>query len=190
VGDAIHEGYSDYLAASYVSEANNTDATLVGEYALRNCTPLQRELATLKVYDGADELSDPHVSGLVWASALWRLRDEFGVSVADHIAVKSLFYQSTTPGFFDAIEALVKADADLYAGAHETRIRQIFYNEAKFLGSLTDVFQDADNKIVKVGLRGCSAVHTQGGRPAWTATLILGLLWLGATLVVGRRWRA
>lgn len=183
VGDALHEAYSDYLAASYVSDLNGADVTLVGEYALSECTPLQRQLNTLRPYDDSDSANaDPHTSGISWASAFWKLRTEFGVSVADLLAIKSLFFLSANPGFVESIEAVVKADQAVYQGAHVARIRTLFYSEVKFTGSAS-INPDG---VADLGFKGCGAVHTS--KPAQLGTLILFLTWLGSTVVVGR-WR-
>jgi len=190
VGDVIHEGYSDYLGASYVSESSTTDTAVVGAYAFSECpTNYQRNLAIKKVYDDSISYSSPHRPGWVWASALWELRGEWGSSVVDPLAVKSLFYLSVEPGFLESIEALIQADKSLFGGVHENRIRQLFYDERKFLGSLTGVFQDEDKKIVKLGFQGCATV-THPTHSSGAASLALLLVWLVSTVWLGRRGRS
>src|SRR5262249_15313812 len=85
VADALHEGTSDYLAASYVSYANNAEETLVGQYGFQACPAVQRQLNTVYTYAGPaeGEIEDPHLSGLSWASALWNLRTQFGRDIVD-----------------------------------------------------------------------------------------------------------
>jgi hypothetical protein len=181
VGDALHEGYSDYLAASHVSAASGSSVSKVGEYAFQYCKAFVRDVSVLRVYtdnlgsSGSDPTSDadPHNSGLSWASGLWKLRDELGVEKTDLIVMGSLFYLSTKPSFVEAVEALVQADGSLNGGNNSERIRNLFYTEVKFLGSSTDVFRDPARGIVEVGLRGCA--HGPSGRGSFGGA---GFLWL------------
>ncbi|NDC25690.1 MAG: hypothetical protein EBZ49_16385, partial [Proteobacteria bacterium] len=101
----------------------------------------------------------------------------------------SLFYLSVEPGFLESIEALIQADKSLFGGVHENRIRQLFYDERKFLGSLTGVFQDEDKKIVKLGFQGCATV-THPTHSSGAASLALLLVWLVSTVWLGRRGRS
>lgn len=180
VGDALHEGYSDYMAASYVSDLVSADITLVGEYALQECTALQRQLNAVRPYENSEADEDPHTSGISWASAFWKLRTEFGEEIADLLALKSLFYISTQPGFFDSVEAVVKADEALYAGTHVDRIRTIFYTEAKWTGKLSM----GSDGIAEIGFKGCGSVRA----PVQSATTaLLFFMWLLFTLQIGRR---
>lgn len=181
VGDALHEAYSDYLAASYVSDLNGVDVTLVGEYALWDCTPLQRQLNTLRPFVDSDTSnSDPHTAGISWASAFWKLRTEYGMAIADLLAIKSLFFLSSNPGFVESIEAVVKADQAVYQGAHVDRIRQIFYDEVKFVGTA----QVGTGGIAEVGFKGCAAAH-HSSKPD-TRGIILMLSWILLTVGLGR----
>lgn len=181
VGDAIHEGYSDYLAASYISELTGTDVTLVGEYALSECTPLQRQLNTLHVYDDANsDNADEHIAGLSWASAFWKLRTEYGVAVADLLALKSLFFMSAAPGFIESVEAIVKADQAVYGGVHVDRIRTLFYETV----NLTGGGPVPSNSGVDLGLKGCAATHLSGAESPLSSLFFLS--WLGMTVFFGR----
>jgi hypothetical protein len=189
VGDAIHEGYSDYFAASYVSEHTATAVTKVGEYALQDCAPLQRELATLRPYENSEADRDPHTSGLSWASGLWKLRTELGVSIADLISLKSLFFLSTSPGAAESVEALVRADQAVYGGVHVGRIRTLFYDEVKFVGGQSGVFRDSASGIAEVGFRGCSVSYPMqfvSGPVSPGLNLLSTLLWLISTLGLAR----
>jgi len=184
VGDALHEGYSDYFGASIVSAHAGSDITKIGEYAFQNCSYYQRDLSTLRVYANGDaERRDSHVAGLSWASGLWKLRTEIGQAAADLIAMKSIFFLSTQAGFAESVEALVKADKALNAGVNVSRIRELFYGELKW-GSLEgDIFRDREAGIVEVGFRSCSSA----AMPAHpTSTGLLWILWMSLTWGVGR----
>lgn len=186
VGDALHEAYSDYLGASYVTEAAGRNVTLVGEYGLQNCSALQRELATLKVYANDDATKDSHIGGLTWASGFWKLRTEYGVSVVDKLVLKSLTFLSTSPSFVDSVESLVKADNALYDGVHVTRIRQLFYDELKIIAGNSGIFRDSSKGIVEMGTKGCSSVSYSSHPLSAVSTLALFIFWLCSTITAGR----
>lgn len=184
VGDVIHEGYSDYFGASY----SNVD--IVGKYAFSTgFKDSQRDLKSTKSFDQSALYESPHEPGLVWASSLWELRNLLGSVKVDLLALKSLFYLSTNPGFIDSVEALVQADKSLNGGANETRIRTLFFDERKFLGSLTGAFQDDEKKIVKLGFQGCANVENTQSDSAFPAVTVF-LIWLASTLWFGKHlWR-
>lgn len=188
VGDVLHEGYSDYFASSYVTQKKGTDTNTIGAYAFQNCSNVQRDLSSKKVFNDTEIYSSPHRPGWVWASGLWELRTRLGTGGADKadaIALRSLYYLSSSPGFIDSVEALVQADKALYQGVNETLIRTLFFDERKFLGSLSGVFQDTDKKIVKVGFQGCSSIHKKSDQSA-VISFVLLLVWVGVTLGLGR----
>jgi hypothetical protein len=191
LGDVIHEGYSDYFGASYSSQNSGQDTHTVGEYAFsRDYQTSQRDLSIKKVFSDSTAYSDPHTPGWVWASALWELRDTLEATTVDLIALKSLFYLSTTPGFIDSVEALVQADRSLNGGVNEKTIRTLLFDERKFLGSLTGAFQDEDKKILKVGFQGCANANSKSSETGFP-TIGIFLLWLISTVWGGRRiWKS
>lgn len=183
VGDAVHEGYSDYFGASIVTENAGTSTTKIGEYAFQNCSYYQRDVDTLRVYTNGDAERDAHVAGLSWASGLWQLRKELGQTTADLLTMKSIFFLSENVGFAETVEALVKADKALNGGANVARIRTLFYEDIAWGSREGNVFRDASAGIVEVGFRSCSS----GGAPiAGQATLALAALWLGLLWAIGR----
>ncbi|MFM8269789.1 MAG: M36 family metallopeptidase, partial [Pseudomonadota bacterium] len=202
VGDAIHEGYSDYFGATYalqkalvetpsLTDSQKTTISTVGGYAFReDAKSYRRNLESKKVFSPSISYDEPHTPGWVWGSALWELRDRIGNStLVDLIALKSLYYLSTTPGFIDSVEALVQADKSITGGRNEATIRTLFFDERKFLGSLGQAFQDGDKKILKVGFQGCANVTPQPTDSSFP-TLAIFLLWLGTTLWGGKRlWK-
>lgn len=186
VGDVIHEGYSDYFSASYVTESSGTSTDVLGEYSFPVNSGLRRDLTEKKVLDNDELYSSPHAPGWVWASALWELRGLIGTSFTDNIALKSLYYVSTIPGFVDTVEALIQADRVLYSGVHESTIRRLFLDERKFIGTLSGVFQDSEKKIVKMGFQGCAAISSRQNEKSWVLTLIAIVIWIGMTFGLGR----
>lgn len=191
VADVLHEGYSDYLGASYVTwnDSGKTDTYVIGAYGFQHCENLKRNLSSNSVFNPDFAYVSPHRPGLVWASGLWELRSSLGPSTVDQIALKSLYFLSTSPGFIDSIEALIQADRSITGGLNETRIRTLFYDERKFIGSLTGAFQDGDKKILKVGFQGCANVE-QAENPSSKVSYAVLLLWLLGTLALPKMRRS
>ena len=192
VGDALHEGYSDFAAASAISHLNSTNVTLLC-VSFPACSGVRREIATLKVYEESSDSEDPHLSGLTWASALWKLRTKLvaenpatGAATVDKIALKSLYFLGTNPGFVSSVESLVKADRALNSGANVASIRTLFYTEAKFLGSSESPFKDPNTLETFVGFKGCGGIelhsHNEQSQFSGAVFLVWGLL----SLFLGR----
>jgi len=187
VADAIHEGYSDYGAATHLTELNKPTSVTLGLVALPACTGARRDVSILRVMGQSSDDSDPHFSGLSWASGLWKLRVTYDATVVDQIALKSLYFLRASPGFVSAIESLVKADQALYAGVHVDKIRQIFYNEVQFLGSAAESpFKDVSTLEANVGFKGCSGVYLSEFEASSSASGMACLLWGFITLFLGR----
>jgi hypothetical protein len=190
VGDVIHEGYSDYFGASHViatAAANavaTTGAAVVGEYGFQECTFYERDIGTIReIAHSAAEGGDPHLGGHSFASGLLDLRTTYGALIVDRIALQSLFLVPAEPGSLEAVEALVQADELLYAGAHVTEIRDVFYNQVKFLPNADESFRDGNRAIRELGMRSCAAIHTPG---EFGGSGALALSWLFALLAAGR----
>ncbi|MEZ4751161.1 MAG: M36 family metallopeptidase [Bdellovibrionota bacterium] len=194
VGDALHEGYSDYIGATQINRLNAEATPLVteiGEFAFKNCEAFKRDIGQLKVYSDTssstpqNDFSDPHIAGWTWASGLWNLRESLGRATTDLLVVKSLFFLSTNPGFLESIEALVQADQALNGGANVSTIRSLFYNQLKFVGSLnTSLFKDQDSLLFEMGFNSCLGVPRSARS---LPTFLGGLMWLLLTLGWGRR---
>lgn len=192
VGDHLHEGYSDYFGASQVTQDSGATVTEIGEYAFQNCPNIKRDISQIKVFTDqgssteTEDFADPHIGGWSWASGLWSLRETLGAATVDLIALKSLFFLSTNPGFIEAIESLVKADEALNAGANVDLIRTVFYDTVKFTAGANGV-SPVEVQSLDVGFKSCLSVHLGAAQPG-AATLIF-LLWLLVTFRTGKRWR-
>lgn len=194
VGDVIHEGYSDYFGASHVSLESGLDAFEIGKYSFQTCAPVIRNIGTLRpLENSAAEGNDPHVGGHTFASGLWKLRSEFvteygatvGIRNLDKLALQSLFYLPTKPGFITVVEALVRADNTLFSGSHVVRIRQVFYDEIKFVGGQSGVFSDSAARVANVGFQSCLSVKGQRYLPGTSWALFFS--WLLLTVGLGKR---
>lgn len=194
VGDALHEGFSDYFAASHVvanSGGNTFGAKILG-YAFKNCPTVIRDIAVLRPYQVTNSRIAHYEVGLTWASGLYQLRSEFiteygAVKNADLLVLKSQFFLTPNPGYIEAVEGLVKADQALFSGGHVARIRALFYNELKFINGGASPFRNTESLVAEVGFRSCSsAAFPLGGNP-WASLGALGL-WLMSVLATGRAW--
>ncbi len=161
IGDALHEGLSDYFAVSYVSKINNSDITKVGEYSFKNYPDIQRDLSILRPYQSDEIIGDTYSVGLTFCSGLWSLRDSLTPDEVDKLVIKAMLFIPVEPNYNDIIEALVKADNALYDGSHVSLIRELFYETLKFYGGSTIKFWDKQRAIYDIGFRGCASIKNQ-----------------------------
>lgn len=133
-GRALHEGWADYWAASYVRglvEAGlllRTDWDFVFRWDSGDGTIwLGRRIAFAGRYpedthcDGEDTPRQPcdiYEDGLLWATVLMEIQDVLGKAVTDRLALAAALYLSPPATFRDAAQALLQADMDYYDGAH------------------------------------------------------------------------
>jgi len=185
VGDSLHEGYSDYGAATYLTQLNGTDVTL-GLKLAPVCSEVRRNVGTLKVYAEVTAPDLIYQAGLSWASALWQLRKDYNKTVADKLAYKSLYFLGSNPGFVGAVESLVKADRALYAGVHVDRIRELLYSEVKFLGSASESFKSPETLEARVGFKGCAGVNSPQSGTENISSSVCFLIWGFITIGLGR----
>ena len=129
-GQALHEGWADYWAASYMrhlveQEAlRRTDWRMLfkwdsGDGAFWN----GRTLDKAGIYPEDTRCDDdPHCDiyedGRFWATTLMDVYTELGRTVTDRLNLASHAYLSHPVTFRDAAEALAQADRDLYEGRH------------------------------------------------------------------------
>ncbi len=138
---AMHEGYSDYHAASFTSDPQ------IGEWVTR-CTDTGdlREILNSKTYFNDDNYNDveyawcaadsrylnskysAHANGMIWSGALWDLRAALGSSITDFLVYKGLVYKHASgTTFLDGAEGIVIADQNYYNGTHVSSINSVFY---------------------------------------------------------------
>jgi len=120
-GMAMHEGYADYLANSYMGDPE------LAEYVGDFYTGLGylRTLANSKHYP--DDLDgESHDDGEIWGGALWDLRQVLGGSVVDELVIAGAGLLGSQSTFSDGMLALVAADSTVFTGDNEDTIRTIF----------------------------------------------------------------
>lgn len=119
---ALHEGYSDYHAASFTNDYE------IGEWVTRgydHLRTLDSEPGDFH-YSDYDEVSytindpgTPHANSMIWSNALWDLRDELGASTTNFLVYKGLVYQhGTNTTFMNGREGIITADQNYYGSAH------------------------------------------------------------------------
>lgn len=141
-GQALHEGWADYWAASYarslVDGSNNyrTDWRTLFKWDSGDGSIWQgREMTFAGKYpddiycDTGGFQCNIYDDGLLWASTLMEVYDDLGRTVTDRLALASHAYLASPVSFRDAAEAIIQADADLYAGAHIDFLIQTFNNK-------------------------------------------------------------
>lgn len=132
-GQALHEGWADYWAASFSrSMIENGDVPprdwsrifdWDGNYTW-NGRVLDRfghypeDVNCEDLDDTERDGCDIYEDGLFWATALMEIYSLVGRTVCDRLNLASHVYLSHPVTFIDAAEALLQADNDLYAGAH------------------------------------------------------------------------
>lgn len=129
-GGAMGEGFGDFLAASFFSDAKpkemkptvgNWDATAYSG----DEPPYLRRLDSNKKYP-KDIDGEVHDDGEIWSACLWELRGKLGRQRAEKLVIAHHFLLARDSGFEDGANALLTADKKLNNGANEKVIRDIF----------------------------------------------------------------
>jgi hypothetical protein len=129
---AFSEGFSDYLAVSFLDQGAPGTAGCLGEwvgyggsYPTGTYPYCTRNTFSTKHYP-EDMTGEEHADGEMWSAALWQLRGLLGKTTTDRLAIESGYYLWPDAGFRDAVHAMIHVDRSAYAGAHESTIRQVF----------------------------------------------------------------
>jgi len=130
-GRAMHEGYSDYHAASFTNNAQ------IGEWATRNYPDLRRvdmpkiqynynNYNSLPAYS-ENTLGSAHHKSMIWSGALWDLRGILGSSITDFLVYKGLVYKNASNSkFLDGREGVISADQNYNNGVNVNIIMNVF----------------------------------------------------------------
>lgn len=134
-GRAVHEGYADYVAASFSRAAGDPNWRHIYTWDGNNGCWQGRTLDHAGTYSATDRTRMAYPAapgcaafptvyqwGLLWATTLADLEDDLGRPVMDRLVFGSMAYlapvASGVPAFEAAAEAVLAADRALYAGAH------------------------------------------------------------------------
>ncbi|MEM8488015.1 MAG: T9SS type A sorting domain-containing protein [Bacteroidota bacterium] len=138
-GQALHEGWADYWAASYArSLAENStvprdDWRSLFKWDSGDGSIWQgRELNFTGKYpddtfcDGGGFQCNIYADGIMWATTLMEVYDNLGRETTDRLALASHGYLMHPVSFRDAAEAMIQSDADLHAGANVSALLDVF----------------------------------------------------------------
>ena len=124
------EGFGDYLAASFFKPlkparlrqcVGSWDATAYSP----DDPPCLRRVDSTKRYP-RDLVQEEHADGEIWSACLWQIREAIGRTDGDKLVLAHHFLMKRDSSFADAVLALILADRNLYGGAHEKIIRDVF----------------------------------------------------------------
>ncbi|HET6568941.1 MAG TPA: peptidase M4 [Rhodothermales bacterium] len=146
---ALHEGWADYWADSYVRNLIETGAVPARDWrhlfnwdgnnppwcgrTLDHPGHYPDDVA----YDPPDgcSLSLPYQKGLLWATTTMEIYTALGRTVSDRLNLASHAYLGVPATMRDAAEAILQADADLYGGSHTDALTTILGSRG-FLGNV------------------------------------------------------
>ncbi len=121
-GGAMHEGYGDYVAATYFGDPN------VGEWdsSAYSDNGYLRTLNNRKIFP--DDLQQSvHDDGEIWSGTLWDLRKELGKQVADELVFHSLKFLPQKALFKDGLIAILSVDQLRFKEKYRKPILRVFF---------------------------------------------------------------
>jgi Zn-dependent metalloprotease len=146
---AFSEGFSDYLAASFLDQgASGTEGCLsewfgyglsydhISDIQTGTYPYCMRDTFSTKHYP-EDMIGEVHADGEIWSAALWQLRGLLGKATTDFLAVETGYYLWPSASLRDAAKAMIQVDRVVYGGAHESTIRQVFYDDGILMYRIT-----------------------------------------------------
>ena len=141
-GQALHEGWADYWAASYARRLAEANADTRSDWRALfkwdsgdGAIWSGRQVEVTGTYpqdvfcDDGGFQCDIYDDGLFWATTLMEIYDEYGAEVTDRLALASHIYLSSPVSLRDAAEAMLQADLDLYDGTHYDTLLQLFISK-------------------------------------------------------------
>ena len=132
-GGAIHEGFSDFLAASFFSAVSDGFSdSIVFEWAGSD----DPEIATRPVNGNKrypqHVMGEPHADGEIWSAALWEIFEAIGRDPSIRLVIESHFFLSPDAEFVDGASAIFIADQELNGGVNFDFILGIMENRGFF----------------------------------------------------------
>ncbi|MBI2877782.1 MAG: pre-peptidase C-terminal domain-containing protein [Candidatus Tectomicrobia bacterium] len=130
---AMGEGFSDYIAASFL-EKSSFDETCLAEWVSRGFSPPVNCLRRvdglredgIKKHYPEDLVGEVHGDGEIWSGALWEIRRQLGPIAADQLIMESNFLLDPDDNFRAGALALLEADAMRNGGANQEFITKVF----------------------------------------------------------------
>ncbi len=139
-GKALHEGFSDYWAASYTRSLVESGQTARDDWRwvflwdsgegsiwsgrfLDHAGIYPQDICVANMSPGA---CSHHNDGRMWATTLMEVYDRLGRSATDELVLLSHNYLSSSATFADAAQAVIQADLDYNAGANAPNLVAVF----------------------------------------------------------------
>lgn len=146
-GGAIHEGFSDFLTASFFSAVSDGFSdSIVFEWAGSDDPEVTtRPVNSNKRYP-QDIVGQPHADGQIWSAALWEIFEALGRDASIRLVVESHFFLSPDAEFLDGASAILMADQELNGGVNFDFILGIMENRGFFTRPklASDTFEEND----------------------------------------------
>ena len=119
---AMNEAFSDYFSCTITCDPD------VGEWALAKMNRPYLRTMVNKAHYPEDIHNEVHYDSIIYAGALWDLRNELSVAAADKIIHFSRNYLKGTssPKFTDGVKALIAADKEYFRGINASKIKAVF----------------------------------------------------------------
>ena len=139
-GGALHEGFSDYWAASYTRSLVESGQTARDDWRwvflwdsgegsiwsgrfLDHFGTYPQDICVANMSPGACNI---HNDGRMWATTLMEVYDRLGRLATDELVLLSHNYLSSSATFADAAQAVIQADLDYNAGVNTPNLIVVF----------------------------------------------------------------
>ena len=146
-GGAIHEGFSDFLAASFFSAVSDGFSdSIVFEWAGSDDPEVSTRPVNGNKRYPVDIVGQPHADGQIWSAALWEIFEVLGRDASIRLVVESHFFLSPDVEFVDGALAILMADQELNGGVNFDFILGIMENRGFFTRPklASDAFEEND----------------------------------------------
>ena len=146
-GGAIHEGFSDFLAATFFSAVSDGFSdSIVFEWAGSEDPEVATRPVNGNKHYPEDIVGEPHADGQIWSAALWEIFEAIGRDASVRLVVESHFFLSPDAEFVDGASAILMADQELNGGVNLDLILGIMENRGFFTRPklALDAFEEND----------------------------------------------
>ncbi len=146
-GRAIHEGFSDFLAASFFTAVSDGFGdSIVFEWVGSEGPELITRSVNGNKHYPEDIVGAPHPDGEIWSAALWEIFEAIGRDASIRLVVESHFFLSPDAEFVDGASAIFVADQELNGGINFDLILGIMENRGFFTPPrlASDAFEEND----------------------------------------------
>ena len=120
-GSAMHEGYGDYVAASFFNdpEIGEWDSSAYTEDGFLRNVNNQKKFPDDMTHNGHDD-------GEIWSGTLWDLYQTVGKDVSDRLVYHSLRFLPQDANFRDGLVAILSAEETLFKGKFKKAAIKVF----------------------------------------------------------------